>query len=172
MIHLLRRLISSKLGVGVALAFLVLIALAFSAGGLDTFSGNSGGGDRVASVGKERIQAAQLSQAASTALENLKQKEPRLSMKAFIASGGLEKVLDELLDSFALGAFGRKHGIVASDRLIDSEIAKIPGFKGPDGQFSDAAFRQMLQQQGITEQRLRDDLAHNHDSSPDRNTSP
>ncbi len=161
MIQFLRRIINSKLGVGAALAFLVLIALAFSAGGLDTFSGNSAGGDRVASVGKERIQAAQLSQAASTALENLKQKDPRLSMKGFVAGGGLEKVLDELLDSVALGAFGQKHGIVASDRLIDSEIAKVPGFKGPDGQFSDAAFRQMLQQQGITEQRLRDELAHN-----------
>ena len=160
MIQLLRRLISSKLGIGMALAFLVLIALAFAAGDISSYrSGASDGGDRIASVGKERVDATQLSQAASNALENLKQRDPRMSMKGFVASGGLEKVLDELIDNVALAAFGRKHGIVASDRLIDSEIAKVSAFKGPDGQFSDAAFRQMLQQRGMTEQRLRDDLA-------------
>ena len=160
MIQILRRLISSKLGIGLALAFLVLIALAFAAGDISSYrGGGSAGGDRIARIGKQDIQAVQLSQAASNAVENLKQKDPRLSMKAFIAGGGLEKVLEELLDNVALDAFGNKHGIVASDRLIDSEIAKVSVFKGPDGQFSDAAFRQMLQQRGMTEQRLRDDLA-------------
>ena len=161
MIQLLRSLIKSKLGIGLALAFLLVIALAFAAGDVanrTTGSGSDGGG-RIANVGKETIQSVQLSQAASTALENLKQRDPRLSMKAFVAGGGLEKVLDQLLDNVALAAFGRKHGVVASDLLVDSEIAKVPGFKGPDGQFSDAAFRQMLRQQGITEQRLREDLA-------------
>ena len=55
--------------------------------------------------------------------------------------------------------FGRTHGIVASDRLIDSEIAKIPAFQGPDGKFSEAAFRQALAAGGMTEQLVRDDLA-------------
>ena len=160
MIQLLRRLIKSKLGIGLALAFLVVIALAFAAGDISSYgSGASSGGDRIATVGKEEVNATQLSQAASNALENLKQKDPRLSMKGFVASGGLERALDELIDNVALAVFGREHGIVASDRLIDSEIAKVAAFKGPDGQFSDAAFRQMLQQRGMSEQRLRDDLA-------------
>ena len=162
MIQLLRSLISSKFGIGVALAVLVVIALGFAAQDINnttTGSGTSASGDEIASVGKEQIRASQLSQAASNALENLKQRDPRMSMQAFVANDGLEKALDELIDNVALAVFGRKHGIVASDRLIDSEIAKVAAFKGPDGQFSDAAFQQMLQQRGMTEQRLRDDLA-------------
>ena len=159
MIQFLRKLMHSKLGVGLALAFIFVIALAFAAGDVSNYHNSSSGGDRVATIGKEQIQAVKLSQAASTALENLKQKEPRLTMKVFVAEGGLDKVLDQLLDNTGLAAFGRKYGIIASDRLIDSEIAKVPGFKGPDGQFSDAAFRQMLQQRGMTEQSVRDDLA-------------
>ena len=159
MIQFLRKLMHSKLGIGLALAFVGVIALAFAAGDISNYRSSSNGGDRVATIGKEQIQAVKLSQAANTALENLKQKEPRLTMKVFVAEGGLDKVLDQLLDNVGLAAFGRKYGIIASDRLIDSEIAKVPGFKGPDGQFSDAAFRQMLQQRGMTEQSVRDDLA-------------
>ena len=161
MIQFLRRLLKSKFGVGLALAFLVLIALAFAAGDVSNVrsGGASSAGDRVAKVGDQTVFASQLSQAASTALENLKREDPRLTMKALIAQGGLERVLDQLTDRIALAAFGRKHDIVASDRLIDSEIAKVPSFKGPDGQFSDAAFRQMLQQQGLSEKALRESLA-------------
>ena len=159
MIQFLRKLMYSKLGVGLAIAFVIVIALAFAAGDVSNYRAGSSGGDRVASVGKEQIQASRLNQAASSALENLKQKEPRLTMKAFVLDGGLDKVLDQLLDSTGLAAFGRKYGIIPSERLIDSEIAKVPGFKGPDGQFSDAAFRQMLQQRGLTEPSVREDLA-------------
>jgi peptidyl-prolyl cis-trans isomerase D len=159
MIQILRNLIDSKLGIAIALAFVVVIALSFAAGDVSNYRSNANGGDRVATIGKEEIQAVKLSQAANTALENLKQKEPRLTMKVFVTEGGLDKVLDQLLDNVGLAAFGRKYGIIASDRLIDSEIAKVPGFKGPDGQFSDAAFRQMLQQRGMTEQSVRDDIA-------------
>ena len=161
MIQFLRRLMKSKLGVGLALAFLVIIALAFAAGDVSNLrsGGPSSAGDRVAKVGDQPVYASQLSQAASTALENLKREDPRLTMKALLAQGGLERVLDQLLDRIAMAAFGREHDIVASDRLIDSEIAKVPSFKGPDGQFSDAAFRQMLQQQGLSEKALRESLA-------------
>ena len=161
MIQLLRRIMGSKVGVGLALAFLLVIALAFAAGDVANLQGGGGGGggEKVATIGKERVYANQLSQAATNALENLKREDPRLTMQAFIAEGGLEKVLDQLLDRIAVASFGRQHGVVASDLLVDSEIAKVPNFKGPDGQFSDAAFRQMLQQQGITEKTLRNDLA-------------
>ncbi len=160
MIQFLRRLISSRMGVGVALAFLVLIALAFAAGDVANLQGGGGSaGDGVAKVGKQPISAAQVSQAATSAIEDIKRENPRMSMNAFVASGGIEKVLDQLISRVALGVFGQKHHIVASDRLIDSEIAKVPGFKGPDGKFSDAAFKQMLQQRGLTEKLVREDLA-------------
>lgn len=160
MIQILRKMMGSKIGVGLALTFLVVIALAFAAGDISNQAGNSGAsGDKVATVGKQKVYSSQLSQAATNALEGLKRDNPGVTMQAFAAQGGIEKVLDQLLDRIAVSTFGRKHGVVASDRLIDSEIAKVPTFKGPDGNFSDAAFRQMLQQQGLSEKALRDDLS-------------
>jgi peptidyl-prolyl cis-trans isomerase D len=154
---------SSRVGVALALGFIVIIAIGFAAQDVanNTSGASSDAGDSIATVGKETVQASQVSKAASNALEGLKQRDPRLSMQAFVAGGGLERVLDQLLDTIALAAFGRKHAIIASDRLIDSEIAKAPGFKGLDGKFSDAAFQQMLRQQGLTEKAMREELAQN-----------
>ncbi len=159
MLQFFRRFMSSKFGVVITLGFLALIALAFASADIsNTGFGGVSGGDRVATVGGESIDASELSQAASSALENMKQQDPRISMSAFLAQGGLDRVLDELIDRTALGEFGRKHGIVAGSRLVDSEIANMAAFKGPDGKFSEAVFRQALQQQGVSEQLVRQDL--------------
>lgn len=160
MFESIRSFLTSKIGAAIGLGVLILIALSF-AGGDITSVGNFGGaaaGDRVATVGKERIDAATLSQATTSALERVKETDPTMSMKAFVANQGMDNVLDSLIDRLAIAAFGRQHGIVASDRLIDSEIAQIPAFKGADGKFSEALFRQAMQQRGITEALLRDDL--------------
>lgn len=161
MLQFFRKFMNSRVGVIVALLFLALIALAFASADVSnsgTFGGVSGG-DRVATVGKQRIDSSALSQAATTAVENLRRDNPRMSMKAFLAAGGLNQVLDQLIDRTALGEFGRRYGIAASDRLVDSEITKMDAFKGPDGKFNEAAFRQALQQRGISEKLVRDDLA-------------
>jgi peptidyl-prolyl cis-trans isomerase D len=161
MLSSVRSFLTSKFGAAIGIGFLVLIALAFASGDVSSVGnfGGVAGGDRVASVGEERIDSATLNQAATSALESVKQQNPTMSMKGFIADGGLDDVLDRLIDRLAIAAFGRENGIVASDRLIDSEITSIPAFKGPDGKFSDQAFRQMMQQRGISEQSLRDDLS-------------
>lgn len=161
MLESFRRFIQSKLGAGIALAVLILIALAFASGDVAS-SGNFGGvsgGDRVASVGDDRIDTAELSQAATSALERVKQENPRMSMKAFLASGALDEVLDDLIDRTALGEFGRDNGITTSQALIDSEITQIPAFRGPDGKFSQDAFRQAMRQQGLNEKMVREDIA-------------
>ncbi|MBV1918583.1 MAG: SurA N-terminal domain-containing protein [Sphingomonadaceae bacterium] len=161
MLHFFRSMIKSKVGAGVAIGLLGLIALAFASGDVASSGGFGGvaGGDRVATVGEERIDTATLSQATTSALERIKQRDPTISMKAFLANDGMEDVLASLIDRLAIAAFGRKNGIVASERLIDSEIATMPVFKGADGRFSDDLFRQMIQQRGISEQLLRDDLS-------------
>jgi peptidyl-prolyl cis-trans isomerase D len=160
MLQFFRSFVTSRIGAAIALLVLVLIAFAFAAGDVAGLRGfGSGGGSRVATVGGRSIDASTLSQAATNALENLKQQNPRLSMKAFLAQGGLGKVLDGMIDRTALLVFGQDHGIVASDRLIDSEITKIPAFRGLDGKFSETAFRQLLAQRGISEKMVREDLA-------------
>jgi peptidyl-prolyl cis-trans isomerase D len=160
MLNLFRSFVSSKVGAAVTLLVLLLIAFAFAAGdvaGLRSMGLNSG--DRVATVGNQKVDTAHLSQAATNAVDNLKQQEPRLSMKSFLAQGGLDKVLDDLLGRTALWVFGQNNHIVASDRLIDSEIAKIPAFRGLDGKFSEDIFRQLLAQRHISEKAVREDLA-------------
>lgn len=159
MLNLFRSMTKSRFGALFALAFLGLIAFAFAAGDISAFRASGfGSGDQVAKVGGEAIDAKQLSQGATNALENLKQQNPRLSMKGFVASGGLEKVLTDMIDRTAISVFGREHGIKASDRLIDSEITKIPAFRGIDGKFSETAFRAVLAQRGISEKLVRADF--------------
>ncbi len=161
MLHFMRSFMKSKVGLAIALAFLALIAVSFTGGDIaNTGSfGGSGGSDRVATVGKERIDPATLNQAATSALERVKQNDPTISMQAFLAQGGLNDVLDSLIDRLAVAAFGRNHAIVASERLIDSEIAQMPAFKSADGSFSQEIFRQTIQQRGISEDSLREDIA-------------
>ena len=159
MLNLFRSFMHSKIGVVIALGFLVLIALAFAAGDVAGMRSSGGGGaDRVASVGDRSVTGVELGQAASSAVEQVKRDNPTMTMKAFIAGGGLSEVLDQTVDRAALAVFGEKHGVIASDRLIDSEIAKIPAFQGPDGKFSDAAYKALLQQRGLTDATVRRDL--------------
>lgn len=161
MLTIFRKMLHSKVGAVVALILLAVIAIAFASGdvaSLRTASG-IGGGSSVATVGDEGIDASQLAQSANAALERIKREQPTATMKLMVAQGGVEQVLEDLIDRTAVFVFGRKHGVVAGERLIDSEIAQIPGFMGVDGKFNQATFRQALAQQGISESVLREDIA-------------
>lgn len=160
MLNLFRSFMHSRVGLLLALGFLVLIALAFAAGDVAGMRhAMTGDGDRVATVGHRAIGASELAQAATAQVEQLKRDNPRLSMKAFVAGGGLAGALDQEIDRAAISEFGEKHGVIASDRLVDSEIAKIPAFQGPDGKFSEAAYKGLLAQRGLTDAVVRRDLA-------------
>jgi len=163
MIHFLRSLFQSKLGVAITIAFVAVIGLAFGIGDVAsnaTFGGVSGG-DRVAVVGDTRIDASTLSMNLTNALEEAKQQEPTLTMQVFLARGGMDRVLDQLLQRSALAEFARQHGMRAGDRLIDSELLQIPAFRGPDGSFDKTAFLATIRQRGLSEEAVRNDLAMN-----------
>lgn len=161
MIQLFRKFFSSKLGVGITLAFLVLIAIAFASMDISSTGvfGGVSGGDRVAVVGDERIDASELSMNATSALDQARQSDPTITMQAFIARGGLEGVMRQLIERTTIAEFARRHGMRASDRLIDSELLQIPAFRGPDGNFDQNAFRAAIAQQGLSEAAVRADLA-------------
>ncbi|MCB5424559.1 SurA N-terminal domain-containing protein [Altererythrobacter sp. CC-YST694] len=161
MLQLFRSFMNSKSGVFVTLAVLALIAIAFAIGDIantGTFGGVAGG-DRVAIVGKRKISTSELEQAARTEFENQRRSNPTLTMEAFIAQGGLERVLDRLIDRTVLSEFAKTHGLRAGERLVGSEIARIPAFTGPDGKFSQDAYRAAIAQQGLTDQQVREDIA-------------
>lgn len=163
MLSFFRTTLKSKIGAAIALAALLLIAIAFASGdiaGLRNSAGLASSGT-VATVGSDAIDASQLAQGANRALERIKQQQPTMTMKLLVTQGGVEQVLDDLINRTALFVFGKDHKIAISDRLIDSEIAQIPAFQGVDGKFDQNTFRQALAQQGIPEKALRDDIAHN-----------
>lgn len=161
MIDSFRKFFGSKLGMGVTLAFLILIAFAFAGGDVantGTFGGVSGG-DRVAVVGNSKIGTGELSRAASNEVDRLRAQEPTLSLRAFVERGGIASVLDRIIDRTAIREFAEKYGLRAGDNLVNSEIMTIPAFRGVDGNFSEDAYRQALGAQGLTDKMVRDDLA-------------
>lgn len=160
MLSFFRNFFKSKLGLAITLGFLVLIALAFASADVsstNTFGGVAGG-DRVAVVGDARISTAELSRAATQALDRARQQDPTLSMPAFIAQGGLDEVLNSMIDRAAIAEYARRHGFRAGDDLINSEIRKIGAFRGPDGNFSAEVYKNALAQQGLTDKLVREDL--------------
>lgn len=160
MLESFRSMFKSKLGMGITLGLLALIALSFVSGDVANTGmfGGVAGGDRVATVGDEKVGTADLNRAANDALNRIKQDDPTLTMAFFVKQGGIERVLDEMIDRFALAGYADEHGLRAGDRLIDSEIAMISAFRGPDGKFDDTLYQQAIQQQGLTDKMVRDDL--------------
>jgi len=160
MISLIRSFFQSKLGIGLTLGFLALIAIAFAASDITGSNfGGVAGGDRAATVGGQSIGTAELSQSVSNAFENARQQNPGLTMQRFIAAGAIDGVLDSMIDRSAIYTFGKDNGIVASDALVGSELAKIPAFLGPNGQFDEEQYRQVIAQQRLSDAQVREDLA-------------
>lgn len=163
MISFFRRIFSSKIGLFLTLAFVGLIAFAFATAdvsGSGAFGGVTGSGT-AASVGDQELSTSELSQSVNNAFRAEQRQNPQLDLKSYIDDGGFESVLDRLINSFAIAAFGDKYGMTAGKRLVDAEIADIQSFQGADGQFSEENFRRALQQQGITEKQIRDDFTRN-----------
>lgn len=161
MISFFRRFFQSKVGIGVTLAFLVVIGLAFASSDVANTGmfGGVSGGDRVAVVGDRAITASDLSENVSNAMEQQRQTNPTLSLQGFIGQGGLDDVLESMLDRAAIAEFAEMLGLRAGSRLVDSEITSAPGFQGADGSFDAEAFRAQLAQRGLSESTVREDLA-------------
>ena len=163
MIGFFRRFFQSKIGLGLTLAFLVVIAIAFASGDVANSGGPLGGvsaGEQVAIVGDRKIDADELSRATSAALDIARQQNPTLTMEVFLAEGGMEQVLDRLIDQAAISEFAKSMGFRASDRLIDSEILQIPRFRGPDGSFDRDVFLNTLRRQNTTEAYFRQEVSN------------
>ena len=162
MLQMFRNFFKSRLGIVVTLAFLALIAVAFASSDVANTGmfGGVSGGDRVAVVGNERIDAVELSMNASNALEQVRQSNPTMTMQVFIAQGAFDNVLEQLLQRTALAEFARTFGMRAGKRLVDSELRQMPAFRGPDGTFDENAFRAALAQRGLSEAAVREDLAN------------
>lgn len=162
MISFIRKLLGSRWGAMIALAFVVLVGFAFALGDV-TGSGSFGGlgQGHVAKVGSKKIGLGEFQDLLDNSLRAERRDNPTLDMAKFVESGGLDGTLDRLINRYALSAFGEEHGVAVSKRLVDSEIRKLPNVTGPDGKFSDQAFQSFLQGLDLTEAMIRDDFKQN-----------
>lgn len=160
MLSFFRRIINSKAGVVVTFIVLGVIAIAFAAGDVTNISSMGGGitGSEVAKVGSAKVTANDLRTAAQNEVAAYRQEQPTLDMAQFIAAGGFEGTLQREITGLSLEQFGKDQGMVVSRRQIDGQIASIPAFRGPNGQFDPALYQQLLAQRKMTDAQVRTDL--------------
>lgn len=158
MISSFRRMSKSTVGTLAMALVLVLIVVGFAMGDIQNVlsggSSGSGGGANLVKVGSERVTERDISQAMERRLSQVRQQDPQADYRTLAPE--FEQLLDALIDAKVLDAFAARHGYVVSKRLIDAQIAQIPGARGLDGQFSDQAYRAWLAQQRLTDQEVRD----------------
>ena len=67
-------------------------------------------------------------------------------------------MLDQLIDQKALNAFTDKYGFPISKRLVDADIAQIPGVRGFNGKPSVQGYQAFLARSRLTDKDVRDIL--------------
>lgn len=158
MISFFRKALSSW----VLLGLLALIMVAFVVTGVGTPSslGDLGGtGSAVLKVGGLSVSEDEVRKRMATQLDAARQQQPDLDMASFVASGGLDQTLDQIINGRVVEAFAADQGMVMSKRAVDGMIASIPAFNGPTGQFDRNTFLAVLNQRKLNETQLRADFA-------------
>jgi len=111
------------------------------------------GSGTLASAGNEQVTERDLSDVFSRALSERRKQQPEATPATM--AGDFDPLVDELINERVLAAFATKQHLILSKRLVDAEIAKIPGTRGLDGKFSDQAYLNWLGQQRLTDQMVR-----------------
>ncbi|MFZ3485612.1 peptidyl-prolyl cis-trans isomerase [Sphingomonas sp. 3-13AW] len=159
MLSFVRRLLNSTLGKGIALAFLVVIALAFAAGDITGLRPAGASSDVVAKVGGTSVHDTELTKEVQQEVQVVRQRNPNVDIAQYVAAGGIENVLQRLVTSIALEKYAQKVGMAVNKKLVDGQIASIPAFQGFDGKFDQATFERAIAQRGMTAAGLRDGIA-------------
>ena len=161
MLTFFRRVANSKIGTWVIALIGIGILAGFALSDLSNFgSGNIGfglGTNTLAKVGSQEITEQEMSDAMQRRLQQVRNEQPDADYSTII--GDFDTLLDELIDNKTLLAFADKYHFPLSKRLVDAEIAQIPQSKGPGGQFSEAAYREFLAQQHLSDAQVREILA-------------
>ena len=161
MLSFFRRVSKSKVGTGIMAMVLIAILAGFAVADLSNFgSGNINlgmGSGTLAKVGDQSINERDVSDAMQRRLQETRQQRPDADYATII--GDLNPVFEALLQQKTLLAFADKYGFPVSKRLIDAEIAQLPGTKGLNGQFSEQMYQQFLQQQRLGDAQVREIIA-------------
>lgn len=151
-----RRLSKSTVGTAIMAIILILILVGFAMGDIQSvLSGGGFGGssDTLVKVGYDKVTDREISKAMERRLSQARQQNPEADYPTIM--GDFDQLLSALVDAKTLEAFAAKLGLNLSKRLVDAQIANIPGAKGLNGQFSEQSYRSFLQQQRITDEEVR-----------------
>jgi peptidyl-prolyl cis-trans isomerase D len=162
MLSFFRRVSTSKVGTWIMAAILFAILAGFALADISNFgSGNIGfggmGSTTLAKAGDQEVGEREMSDAMQRHLQEVRQQNPNADYATIV--GDFDPLLNSLIDQKSLIAFADKYGFRLSKRLIDAEIAQIPGTKGLNGQFSDPAYQQFLARQRLTDAQVREIIA-------------
>jgi peptidyl-prolyl cis-trans isomerase D len=158
MLAFFRRVLSSW----VAVAILGLVMVAFIVTGVGTPGGGLTGGanaNALAVVGGQPVGDRAITGQAEAMLRDAQAQQPDLTMAGFLnAIGGLDMIVEQYVQGQVLSRWAADHGIAASERLIGSEIASVPAFRGPAGQFDENTMNAVLGRQRIPFAELHDGI--------------
>ena len=160
MLSSFRRASKSKIGTIVVAIVGILIVIGFGAGGvsnlsLGSFTGMSS--STLAKVGSAEVTDQDMGVLMQRDLESARQQDPNAGYASIV--GDFNPLLDQLINQRALVAFAQKHGFLVSKRLIDGEIANIPGVRGIGGEVSPQAYQTFLARQHMTDAQVREIIA-------------
>src|SRR5438309_1049726 len=161
MLSFFRRVSKSKIGTGIMAFVLIAILGGFALADLSNFgSGTLGFGlssDALASVGDQEITERDMSDAMQRRLQEARQENPDADYASIMSDFG--PTLEGMINERSLIAFADKYDFPLSRRLIDAEIAQIPGARGLNGQVTDQSYRMFLSQQRLSDAQFRQVLA-------------
>jgi len=160
MLSFFRNFTKSRYGLIAVFLFLGLIAIAFAAGDITGIRNGASGASNstLATVGGQKIADTEVKDRIERFLRSLQQQGQNVTMEQFLAQGGLDIAIDEMVNQAALVEFARKSGMQVSKKLIDTDIASNPSFAGIDGKFSQQVFEKLLADNRIAPAVFRDSM--------------
>lgn len=159
MLGFFRRIIHSRFGIIITMGVLGVIALAFALGDITGLQSAGVSGATVAKVGGETVSETDLTRRVQDELRGAQQRNPSVDMSQLLAAGGVESVLDRMLNGLALQAFGEDQDMVVSRALVGSELRNIPALQGPTGKFDQTIYEQVLARNRLTDAQVQADIA-------------
>ena len=136
-----------------------LILVAFAVTGVNDPFGGSAPAGSVAKVGKRTLTEPDLLQTIERTVRDLRQRDPAMTQAKAAQQGVVELLATQLIGQTAMEEMGKAAGLGASDTAVDGVIAGIPAFQS-GGKFDQLSYNRALQQQGLTDKKLRQSIAN------------
>ena len=156
MLGTFRRMSKSTIGTSIIAIIGVMILIGFAWGDISSLGMGSGGlsSDTLAEAGSLDVTDRDMSSAMQRRLTQVREQNPEAGYADLAAD--FDPLLQSLIELRAMQSFADKNGFIISKRLIDAEIAKLPGVRGLGGEVSTQGYQAFLARQHLTDREVRD----------------